>query len=556
MEPDSRLKIQQQPRMILALDKEFATEVACGGYHTMVIVRESAQNESNGGLYVFGCADSGRLGIGPLLAHETGDEKKFDKYGSCSPTSHNLAPGGTPHNFAPGGTPHNLVDTPEGLALYEPMKIMKNIKITDISCGWNYSICIANIQYNKIINPPRGGTHEGPGGSPRGSNSDKYDKIINPPPGGINSENNNNNLYISNPQGISSNNTVYNNITSGGDICVAYSWGAGSCGALGLGDRYDRYTPTLIDRFDRYTPTLITEGIKDLNVMQISCGRFHTAMILDNGYVYTCGNGDNGRLGLGDLTERLSLTRVNRLPRCRMVACGGAHSSALDESLGVWIWGSNEHGQVGLTTKTHSQCEVLPRNSVFLDGKGICYMSLGASHTIACTLSGLVYSWGSNETAQLGHSKDLDCTLMPTVVEKVLSFPCVQVFASDHQSYIICENEPPWVNTERFDQWKRWLEKTDDKRRVTAALKNEENRLFEKKIHSKKHSAIWQKQARLTELAKIDRIQQHKNRQSKILKMKKKDKTDFLWIDELREQPDFQKENIQDSLSENKTVNQ
>jgi hypothetical protein len=44
--------------------------------------------------------------------------------------------------------------------------------------------------------------------------------------------------------------------------------------------------------------------LKDKRVVKVDCGRWHTAVVTDDGEVYTFGSGDKGQLGHGDYKER------------------------------------------------------------------------------------------------------------------------------------------------------------------------------------------------------------------------------------------------------------
>lgn len=86
-------------------------------------------------------------------------------------------------------------------------------------------------------------------------------------------------------------------IASGWDHCLAIdsngkvlSWGSGQNGKLGHGRDDNVSVPTYI------------ESLKDLNVISIATGCEHSAVVTDEGVVYSWGHGEGGRLGHGDNT--------------------------------------------------------------------------------------------------------------------------------------------------------------------------------------------------------------------------------------------------------------
>lgn len=74
----------------------------------------------------------------------------------------------------------------------------------------------------------------------------------------------------------------------------------------------------------------------------------------------------------------------------------------------LYSWGSDAQGQLGhdsfahLTMKPVTQKILYPRMISVLKDEFIKDICCGYAHTLAITNSGLVYSWGNNESCQLG----------------------------------------------------------------------------------------------------------------------------------------------------------
>ena len=78
-------------------------------------------------------------------------------------------------------------------------------------------------------------------------------------------------------------------LTHSGEV---YVWGSNKEGQLGLGDEAEEIS---------YTAEHLcfeNDAIKD-----ISCGYYHTAIVTESGDLYTFGEADGGKLGLGDIVN-------------------------------------------------------------------------------------------------------------------------------------------------------------------------------------------------------------------------------------------------------------
>ncbi|XP_077997959.1 alsin-like isoform X2 [Glandiceps talaboti] len=70
----------------------------------------------------------------------------------------------------------------------------------------------------------------------------------------------------------------------------------------------------------------------------------------------------------------------------------------------VWSWGKGSHGQLGQGDLLD---RIVPTVIKALSAKNVIKLASGSSHSLALTSSGQVYSWGSNNDGQLGHSGQL-----------------------------------------------------------------------------------------------------------------------------------------------------
>ena len=139
-------------------------------------------------------------------------------------------------------------------------------------------------------------------------------------------------------------------------------------------------------------PTYVATGIDGNDLRDIQCGNENTLFLMKDGTVYTCGTGAHGTQGLGKLDKSVKVpTQIPSLSRITKVACGFGHNIALDEDGHVWIWGRNDHGQLGTGNK-----KVLDTPAM-MDLERIVNITCGGKFTMVQDEDGNIYGWGSNE---------------------------------------------------------------------------------------------------------------------------------------------------------------
>ncbi|XP_027135920.1 probable E3 ubiquitin-protein ligase HERC6 isoform X1 [Larimichthys crocea] len=152
---------------------------------------------------------------------------------------------------------------------------------------------------------------------------------------------------------------------------------------------------------DGRTPGRV-EGLVDVVLM--ACGQDHCVVVCTSGNVFSWGEDEDGQLGL-PLNQLCNRDRPSRVPipmplPVIQVACGNSHSLALTIGGDVFSWGSNSHGQLGHGKEVSMQ--YTPLLVCALTGIAVTQISAGATHTLFLTLPGLVYCCGANKSGQLG----------------------------------------------------------------------------------------------------------------------------------------------------------
>ncbi len=152
-------------------------------------------------------------------------------------------------------------------------------------------------------------------------------------------------------------------------------------------------------------------------VLELSPGGSHACAILTGGIVKCWGNGDRGRLGLGDVELRGDMPGEmgEKLPAVDLgvgqvaaeISAGVEHTCALLAGGRIKCWGSNLDGQLGLgDSKDRGDApgemgDALP----FVDlGQGVkaTAVTAGYFHTCALLAGGAIKCWGGNSCGYLG----------------------------------------------------------------------------------------------------------------------------------------------------------
>src|SRR4030095_13243552 len=85
----------------------------------------------------------------------------------------------------------------------------------------------------------------------------------------------------------------------------------------------------------------------------VAGGGSHSLARSAAGGVYAWGDNGSGQLGIGDNTSRAEPIAVQGLANVVAVAAGRAHSLALRSDGSVLAWGANNQGQLGLGTQVN-----------------------------------------------------------------------------------------------------------------------------------------------------------------------------------------------------------
>ncbi|XP_061545693.1 probable E3 ubiquitin-protein ligase HERC4 [Phycodurus eques] len=202
-------------------------------------------------------------------------------------------------------------------------------------------------------------------------------------------------------------------------------WGNASYGQLGLGgiDEEIVVEPRKCDFFHAKL------------VRDVGCGRKHTAFVLDDGTVYTCGCNDLGQLGHEKSRKKPEQVVALDAQIIIAVSCGESHTLALNDSGQVFSWGLGSDGQLGLNNFEESVR--VPRNIKALTDVQITQVACGYWHSLALSKGSQIFSWGQNRYGQLGLGVNGQCISSPQIIQSLQGIPFAQISGGGAHSFAL-----------------------------------------------------------------------------------------------------------------------
>ncbi|XP_045327677.1 X-linked retinitis pigmentosa GTPase regulator isoform X4 [Leopardus geoffroyi] len=171
----------------------------------------------------------------------------------------------------------------------------------------------------------------------------------------------------------------------------------------------------------------------------LSCGDEHTAVVTGNNKLYMFGSNNWGQLGLGSKSTVGKPTCVKALKpeKVKFAACGRNHTLVSTEGGKVYAAGGNNEGQLGLgDTEERNTFHLI---SFFTSQYKIKQLSAGSNTSAALTEDGELFMWGDNSEGQIG-LKDVTnvCVPQQVTVGKPISWISCGYY---HSAFVTTEGE-------------------------------------------------------------------------------------------------------------------
>ncbi|XP_038172811.1 X-linked retinitis pigmentosa GTPase regulator isoform X2 [Arvicola amphibius] len=171
----------------------------------------------------------------------------------------------------------------------------------------------------------------------------------------------------------------------------------------------------------------------------LSCGDEHTAIVTGNNKLYMFGSNNWGQLGLGSKSAINKPTCIKALKpeKVKLAACGRNHTLVSTDKGGVYAAGGNNEGQLGLGDTDDR--DTFHQICFFTCKDSIKQLSAGANTSAALTEDGKLFMWGDNSEGQIGlKNKSNVCVPHEVTVGKPISWISCGYY---HSAFVTTDGE-------------------------------------------------------------------------------------------------------------------
>jgi len=197
-----------------------------------------------------------------------------------------------------------------------------------------------------------------------------------------------------------------------------WTCGQNSYGELGHGDVSQRRCFSRVALLD------------DKAIIGVGAGNEHTVFVTRDGKLLVTGYNDSGQCGVGNTTQVRAPVAVSSLDGENIaqvhVYNGCEHTLVVTKEGKLYAFGYNYRGQLGLG---NTSSEAIPRPVKSLGQRQVVLAACSYHHSIVLCADGALFSFGRNDSGQLGHGDSVDKKvphLVQTAPKGVVSVSCGQ----------------------------------------------------------------------------------------------------------------------------------
>ena len=174
-----------------------------------------------------------------------------------------------------------------------------------------------------------------------------------------------------------------------------------------------------------------------MTTLSIAAGVNQVLALRSDGSVWVWGTNQVGELGISNLTSSTFPVRLAALTGVAGIAAGWQHSLAVATNGTVWAWGNNAGGQLGNGSNYSASAVPVPVSGI----TNAIQVAGGANHSLALLANGRVMAWGTNAQTQLGNGNGTS-TNQPIFVSTLTN--AVKVGAGAYHSAALDANGTVW----------------------------------------------------------------------------------------------------------------
>ncbi|XP_043274624.1 X-linked retinitis pigmentosa GTPase regulator-like [Venturia canescens] len=182
-------------------------------------------------------------------------------------------------------------------------------------------------------------------------------------------------------------------------------------------------------------------------VVSVACGDEHSAVVCQSGRLFVFGSNDWGQLGLGhkNHVSKPSCVKILKPEKVTHVACGRAHTLICTGEQKIFACGSDQESQLGRGAQAvgDSSSSPIMVYDCGIAGPKILRIAAGSHHSLALMADGTVLAWGSNLEGQLGLPGTSGLVNKPTKVH--MPEPVKQISAGYYHSAFLTESGNVYV---------------------------------------------------------------------------------------------------------------